>query len=438
MGDDAHARDMRQALAASTGSEEERKALLADVRDLLQSGRTSVAFFVTPECTGEPTFLPETLTVGQRYFTRPTRAMAGLRAVRTAPATLLLIEAGGETLECDFREPVHSGPLSPVPKRSLPKYTAVANAKLRAGAEQTSRDMGSLAAGTTIAAIETRTVNGRVRIRCRQGWVSEKAEDGTALLEPFGPSPQPAGTTAAVEPAPAPAPSFALKWGRKRGASAPEQGPKRPAAEPAAELVLNHELEMANLELMRRRRELRDHQDRLSEAEMLLADKEALTEKHRELVASSETMKQLHAEQLDALRTDLAEQEVARAAAVREKAELQDKARAHISGMKARHEEVVKQHIASERAKHEQALLALQEQADTRIAAVQQEHQVALIAARGDTAQNAVSAFFDNDAPQADPGETGGADTSTVAAAAAEVAVAAAAWEEAAAAGGRT
>ena len=37
--------ELRRALAQSTGSAEDRRDLLRDVRDLLQSGRTSVAIF---------------------------------------------------------------------------------------------------------------------------------------------------------------------------------------------------------------------------------------------------------------------------------------------------------------------------------------------------------------------------------------------------------
>ena len=204
----SHTKELERAMVESACTAEQRRSLLYDVKDLLTSGRTSVAFFLEPECTSPPVFKPENLVLGSRYYTRPSREMAGLRAVRTGQSQLLLIEAGGETVQVEFGEPQYSGPLSPVPKSS------------------------------------------------RESEV-------------------PAAQRAAERPQS----SFALKIGRRRGGSAPERGAASANGRAStSELVLHQELEAANLELMRRRRELRDHQVRLSEAEMLLEDKRGLQE----------------------------------------------------------------------------------------------------------------------------------------------------------------
>ena len=116
MEDDTLGRELQRAMVESACTEEERRGLLYDVRDLLTSGRTSVAFFTEPECSSPPVFKPVNLVLGSRYYTRPSREMAGLRAVRTGQSQLLLIEAGGETVEVDFGEPQQSGPLRQCPK----------------------------------------------------------------------------------------------------------------------------------------------------------------------------------------------------------------------------------------------------------------------------------------------------------------------------------
>ena len=63
-------------------------------------------------------------------------------------------------------------------------YKVVVNSKLRAGFEPTSKDLGTLPAGQTITALETRVNSkGVTRVRFKRGWVSVTAGDGTVLLK---------------------------------------------------------------------------------------------------------------------------------------------------------------------------------------------------------------------------------------------------------------
>ena len=273
--------ELRRALAQSTGSAEDRRDLLRDVRDLLQSGRTSVAFFAEPECTGAPIFNPASLVSGQRYFTRPSESLAGLRCVRTGPTALQLIEAGGESVDVDFGCVDEAGPITPIRR----------------------------------------------------------------ALEPEAPAPAPAAT------------SLFSKKKKKQGE--------------AAEQSVHRELEMANLELMRRRRELRNCSERLAQTEAQLEDRAALQAKYRELVQDHDELQQAHQAQVQAhqahqtqlalLQSQLAES--AASANVLRRHQAQAQSEAHESAL--RYEE----QLSSERESHTRAMAALKSAHERQLAA---------------------------------------------------------------------
>ena len=273
--------ELRRALAQSTGSAEDRRDLLRDVRDLLQSGRTSVAFFAEPECTGAPIFNPASLVSGQRYFTRPSESLAGLRCVRTGPTALQLIEAGGESVDVDFGCVDEAGPITPIRR----------------------------------------------------------------ALEPEAPAPAPAAT------------ALFSKKKKKQGG--------------AAEQSVHRELEMANLELMRRRRELRNCSERLAQTEAQLEDRAALQAKYRELVQDHDELQQaqqaqVQAQQAQGAQLALLQSQLAESAAsanVLRRHQAQAQSEAHESAL--RYEE----QLSSERESHTRAMAALNSAHERQLAA---------------------------------------------------------------------
>ena len=79
-------------------------------------------------------------------------------------------------------------PTSAVPAK---KYTIKLAAKIRAGFEATSADLGVAHVGDTITEIESRVnASGIRRIHYDRGWLSMKTADGRAILELYDPLPE--------------------------------------------------------------------------------------------------------------------------------------------------------------------------------------------------------------------------------------------------------
>ena len=74
-------------------------------------------------------------------------------------------------------------------KPVLPKFIVKQKAVLRSGFEMTSKPAGGkpLTIGSEVQALETKiNEKGVLRVRIKEGWVSEKAGDGTVLLQKVG------------------------------------------------------------------------------------------------------------------------------------------------------------------------------------------------------------------------------------------------------------
>jgi hypothetical protein len=63
-------------------------------------------------------------------------------------------------------------------------YRCVKKSQIRAGFEMGSEKSGVLSVGAVITALEIRSNGTTMRVRCKDGWVSERAQDGQVCLEP--------------------------------------------------------------------------------------------------------------------------------------------------------------------------------------------------------------------------------------------------------------
>jgi hypothetical protein len=222
-----------------------RRAILESVRDLVRSGRYSVAFYASQACDGVPIFHPGKLCLGQRYFTRPiclhddgdgsdggqrggggneghegrqARGREGarsaeLRVVRVAPGSLHISEPReGESLTIEFdaaRQTAPPGPGGSEGARGAgggsssggggspgQRFRVIAphGVRVRAGCALDSPAKGRLPPGAKLRSLETReTAQGATRVRYALlgsgagdagGWVSVQSESGHTLLEP--------------------------------------------------------------------------------------------------------------------------------------------------------------------------------------------------------------------------------------------------------------
>ena len=65
------------------------------------------------------------------------------------------------------------------------QYRAVSKGVIREGPGKQSPKCGELSVGEEITVLDTRTVEGTVRVQFERGWVSVTAASGKVLLEPI-------------------------------------------------------------------------------------------------------------------------------------------------------------------------------------------------------------------------------------------------------------
>ena len=62
------------------------------------------------------------------------------------------------------------------------RYRIMSKSAVRKGADRASERVGQLNPGTIVKVLEEQQVDGQTRVRCRSGWLSIVAQDGTELM----------------------------------------------------------------------------------------------------------------------------------------------------------------------------------------------------------------------------------------------------------------
>eukprot|EP01043_Picozoa_sp_COSAG02_P055802 COSAG02_NODE_6530_length_3516_cov_1.974246_2_plen_226_part_00 len=63
------------------------------------------------------------------------------------------------------------------------RYRVMKNCKVRETERKDSAEVGTMKPGTIVKVVETKEVDGQTRIKCRSGWLSLVASDGSVLLQ---------------------------------------------------------------------------------------------------------------------------------------------------------------------------------------------------------------------------------------------------------------
>jgi hypothetical protein len=66
---------------------------------------------------------------------------------------------------------------------SAGRYRVMKNCKVRENKDKDSAEVGTMKPGTMVKVLESTQVDGQTRIRCRSGWLSVIAVDGSVLLQ---------------------------------------------------------------------------------------------------------------------------------------------------------------------------------------------------------------------------------------------------------------